>query len=82
MVTTLVTVLSEVEIGSCAFIGAGSCIAERIRVGPGAIVGMASVVFRDVAPGAFVIGNPARMVYKITIPLGLMADWNTPDGSK
>jgi sugar O-acyltransferase (sialic acid O-acetyltransferase NeuD family) len=49
-----------VHLGRACYVGAGSVIRQRLRVGDGALVGMGAVVTRDVAPGATVVGNPAR----------------------
>jgi sugar O-acyltransferase (sialic acid O-acetyltransferase NeuD family) len=49
-----------VEIGRCTYIGAGAMIKQRVKIGDGALVGMGAVVTKDVAPGAVVVGNPAR----------------------
>jgi sugar O-acyltransferase (sialic acid O-acetyltransferase NeuD family) len=51
-----------VEIGRCAYIGAGAMIKQRVKIGDGALVGMGAVVTKDVAPGAVVVGNPARQL--------------------
>jgi len=81
MVTTMVIVLSEVQIGACAFIGAGSCLAEQIKIGPGAMICMGTTVFRDVGPGAFVLGSPARVLYSVKVPTELMVGWESLDDS-
>ena len=81
MVTTMVIVLSEVQIGACAFIGVGSCLAEQIKIGPGAMICMGTTVFRDVGPGAFVLGNPARVLYSVKVPTELMVGWESLDDS-
>lgn len=49
-----------VTIGDQAYIGANASVREYLQVGAGAVVGMGSVVVRDVAPGATVAGNPAK----------------------
>lgn len=43
-----------------ASIGSGATILGGMRIGAGATVGAGAVVVRDVAPGATVVGNPAR----------------------
>jgi len=52
--------LGEVEIGDEVMIGANSLILPGVRIGDQAVVAAGSVVTRDVPPGAFVGGNPAR----------------------
>jgi sugar O-acyltransferase (sialic acid O-acetyltransferase NeuD family) len=82
MVTSSAVVLTGVEIGPCAFIGAGSCLAEGVRIGPGAMVGMATTVHRSVGPGAFVLGNPARVLYSVKVPAGIMDGWDPAPAGK
>jgi acetyltransferase-like isoleucine patch superfamily enzyme len=43
-----------------ATIGSGATVLGGVRVGQGATVGAGAVVTRDVAPGATVVGPPAR----------------------
>jgi UDP-2-acetamido-3-amino-2,3-dideoxy-glucuronate N-acetyltransferase len=43
-----------------ASIGTGAVILGGVRIGAGALVGAGAVVTRDVAPGAVVVGSPAR----------------------
>jgi acetyltransferase-like isoleucine patch superfamily enzyme len=45
-----------------ASIGSGATILSNITIGEGATVGAGSVVTRDVAAGAIVAGNPARVL--------------------
>lgn len=45
-----------------ASIGSGSTILCGVTIGEGAIVGAGSVVTKDVAAGAIVAGNPARVL--------------------
>ncbi|HVI91287.1 MAG TPA: serine O-acetyltransferase [Dongiaceae bacterium] len=47
---------------SGAIVGAGAQVLGNITVGKGARVGAASVVLKDVPPGAAVVGNPGRVV--------------------
>lgn len=49
-------------IGNDVWIGAHSIIAGSVTIGNGAIVGPGTVVTRDVAPAAVVVGNPMRVV--------------------
>jgi acetyltransferase-like isoleucine patch superfamily enzyme len=44
------------------WLGNSAIVLDGVRVGRGAVVGAASVVTRDVPPGAVVAGNPARVV--------------------
>jgi sugar O-acyltransferase (sialic acid O-acetyltransferase NeuD family) len=75
MLASAAIALTGVEIGSCAFVGAASCIAEGVRIGPGAMVGMGTHVYRDVQPGAFVFGNPPREVRRDDVPPALLSAW-------
>lgn len=49
-----------VRIGSDVWIGGGAIILPGVKIGDNAIIGAGSVVTRDVAEGATVVGNPAR----------------------
>jgi maltose O-acetyltransferase len=49
-----------VRIGSDVWVGGGAIILPGVTIGDGAVIGAASVVTRDVAEGATVLGNPAR----------------------
>jgi sugar O-acyltransferase (sialic acid O-acetyltransferase NeuD family) len=51
-----------VHIEGPAYIGARAVIRQRQRVGARSVVGMGTVVVRDVAPGTTVVGNPARLL--------------------
>lgn len=58
-----------VHIGDHAYIGTGVVIKQGsplkpIVIGAGAIVGMGSVVTKDVPPNTTVVGNPARVLVK------------------
>ncbi|PWK13004.1 acyltransferase [Tumebacillus permanentifrigoris] len=54
--------LGKVEIGDNVMIGANSTLLPGIRIGDGAVVAAGSLVNRDVPPGAFVGGNPIRVI--------------------
>lgn len=49
-----------VLIGEKVWIGGSAIILPGVSIGSGAIVGAGAVVTKDVAPGATVVGNPAR----------------------
>jgi len=53
-----------VKIGADVWIGGGAIIVPGVTIGDGAVIGAGSVVTRDVAPGAIVGGNPARVLKK------------------
>lgn len=55
-----IEIARPVTIGKNVWIGGGAIVLAGIDIGDGAIVGAGSVVTRDVAPGATVVGNPAR----------------------
>jgi len=52
--------LLRTVVGSRAAIGSGAVILGGLTIGEGAFVGSGAVVTRDVAPGAIIVGNPAR----------------------
>lgn len=53
----------NVTLGEGVLVGAGAIIHPGKKVGDGATVGMGSVVFRHVAAGKTVFGNPAKPLY-------------------
>jgi acetyltransferase-like isoleucine patch superfamily enzyme len=55
--------LGEVIIGDEVMIGANSTILPGVVIGDGAFVSAGTVVHKDVPAGAFVGGNPMRVVY-------------------
>lgn len=56
-----VLLAGHVELDDDANLGLGTSVHQRTRVGRGAMVGMGSVVTRDVPPYAKAYGNPARV---------------------
>lgn len=55
--------LGDVVIGDEVMIGANTTILPGVTIGSGAIVSAASLVHKDVPPGAFVGGNPMKIIY-------------------
>ena len=55
--------LGEVIIGDEVMIGANSTILPGVTIGDGAIVSAGTLVHQDVPAGAFVGGNPMRVIY-------------------
>jgi maltose O-acetyltransferase len=49
-----------IRIGRNVWIGGGAIVLPGVTVGDDAIIGAGSVVTRNVAAGATVVGNPAR----------------------
>lgn len=59
------TEVKAIRICEGAWIGARSIILKGVTIGPGSVVGMGSVVTRDVPPRTVVAGNPARTIQTI-----------------
>jgi sugar O-acyltransferase (sialic acid O-acetyltransferase NeuD family) len=52
------------QLHEAVYIGAGALIRERLEIGRNAIIGMGSVVTRDVPANKVAMGNPARITEK------------------
>ena len=61
-------VAKRVVIGRRAWLGAGSMVLKGVKVGENAIVGAGAVVMRNVPKNAVVMGNPARVVWRLREP--------------
>jgi sugar O-acyltransferase (sialic acid O-acetyltransferase NeuD family) len=57
-----VTIAGSVEIGESCYIASACSIRNGVRIGDGALIGMGANVLNDVAPGAVMVGNPAREI--------------------
>ena len=57
-----------VVIGPNAWVGAGAMILKGVTIGESAVVGAGSVVATRVAPRTVVLGNPARVIWRISGP--------------
>ncbi|HLR42399.1 MAG TPA: acyltransferase [Pseudogracilibacillus sp.] len=55
--------IGDVIIGDNVLIGANSTILPGVKIGDNAIVSAASLVHKDVPSGAFVGGNPMKIIY-------------------
>ena len=55
-----VTLAGFVTVESDCYLGQGSVCREFLRIGRGSLIGMGSVIIRDVPPNSVMAGNPAR----------------------
>ena len=55
-----------IEIGSDVWIGGGAIIFPGVRIGSGTVVGAGSVVTRDLPERVLGVGNPCRVIRKLT----------------
>lgn len=53
-----------IRIGDCAWVAAKSIVIPNVCIGDGAVVGIGSVVVKDVEPWTVVGGNPAKVLKK------------------
>ena len=60
VVSTFVALSGSCKVGERAYIGAGVPVKEKITIGADSIVGMGSVVLRDIPEKVIALGNPAR----------------------
>jgi len=51
-----------VSVGDATYIGANATLREYVTIGNNAVIGMGSVVVKDVADCVTVVGNPARVI--------------------
>ena len=76
--------ITRTIIGNDVWIGEGAFIKAGVEIGDGAIVGMGSVVTKNVKPYSIVAGNPAKLIKmrfdeKMVAALLKMAWWDRPD---
>ena len=57
----MVNLGGAVTVGPQVYIGMGALIKEQLSIGANSIVGMGSVVHRDIPEGVIALGNPARV---------------------
>jgi sugar O-acyltransferase (sialic acid O-acetyltransferase NeuD family) len=61
-ITGGVSLSGAVRVGARSYIGTNACVMNGVTIHEGSLVGMGSVVLRDVAAGSVVVGNPARLL--------------------
>jgi len=66
-----VSLLDSCRLSHCVFVGSSSVITEDVHLGAGSMVGAGSLVLKNVMPGHFTMGNPARK----QIPNIVLPDW-------
>lgn len=67
--------LVGVHVESDVIICAGAVIKAGVHIGPRAVVGMGSVITKDVLPDTVVFGNPTRVRYALTEYLEKKKAW-------
>ena len=60
VVSSYVDVAADCNIGSSTFLAINVCMRQGISIGNDTIVGMASVLHRDIPNNVIALGNPAR----------------------
>lgn len=66
-ITAGVSISGRVRIGKSCYLGTNCSIIGDVVIGDYALIGMGSVVLKDVPKKCVVVGNPARLLKKITI---------------
>jgi maltose O-acetyltransferase len=55
-----------VAIEDDVWIGAGAILVPGVTIGPGSVIGAGSVVTRDIPAGVVAVGNPCRVLRRVT----------------
>ena len=55
-----------IRIGDDVWIGGGAIVLPGVTIGDGSVIGAGAVVVRDIPAGVVVVGNPARVVRRVT----------------
>ena len=56
----------EIKIGNNVWIGGNTVITPGVKIGDNVIIGAASVVTKDIEDNAIAVGNPCKILRKIT----------------
>ncbi len=56
----------DISIGNRVWIGGGSIILPNVTIGDDTVIGAGSIVTRDIPSGVVAVGNPCRVLRKIT----------------
>ena len=57
-------------VGNNVWLGRNAAIMPGVTVGDGSVIGVNSVVTKDIPPNSFAAGAPARVIRKLEIPSG------------
>jgi acetyltransferase-like isoleucine patch superfamily enzyme len=71
-ITSGVCISGNVTVGRCSYLGTNSAIRGHVHIGERVLVGMGSVVIRDVPDNQTVVGVPARLL-RPTVPTSAAA---------
>lgn len=71
-----ITTTTGAKIGCYSFIGSSTSIGEHIEIQPGAYVGMGCLVLKKIKAGAFVLGNPPKILNRETVSEEIIDFWN------
>ena len=55
-----------ITIGDDVWIGANATICGGVKIGSGTVIGAGSVVTRNIPEGVIAVGNPCRVLRKVT----------------
>ena len=55
-----------ITIGDNVWLGGGAIVCPGVSIGADSVVGAGSVVVNDLPPGALAVGNPARVIRRLT----------------
>ncbi len=60
VISGLCNLAGAVEIGEYTYLGMSACCKEQVKVGRYSVVGMGSMVYKDIPDEVIALGNPAR----------------------